>query len=52
MYGAEIAPVCAIIGGILGQEVIKAISHKDEPIYNVFAFDGINGGGVVNKINF
>lgn len=41
---AEIAPVCAVIGGILGNEVIKAISGKGEPANNILMFDGLDGG--------
>lgn len=40
---ADLVPVCAIVAGILGQEVIKAISQKDEPICNYFCFDGVTG---------
>lgn len=32
----EIAPVCAVVGGVIAQEVIKAVSHKELPIYNLF----------------
>lgn len=38
--GAEIAPICAVLGGILGNEVIKAISGKGEPANNTVLFDG------------
>lgn len=44
----DIVPVCAILAGILGQEVIKAISQKDEPVCNFFCFDG--GVGTVRHI--
>ncbi|OQR98101.1 SUMO-activating enzyme (SAE) [Achlya hypogyna] len=40
---ADVVPVCAITAGILGQEVIKAISLKDEPLCNYFYFDGATG---------
>ncbi|RLN95065.1 hypothetical protein BBJ28_00008964 [Nothophytophthora sp. Chile5] len=40
---ADLVPVCAIMAGILGQEIIKAISQKDEPICNYFCFDGVTG---------
>lgn len=40
---AEVSPVCAILGGILGQEVIKAISGKNEPACNCIAFSGMTG---------
>jgi ubiquitin-like 1-activating enzyme E1 A len=41
---AEISPVCAVMGGILGNEVIKAISGKGEPANNILMFDGLDGG--------
>ncbi|XP_074276407.1 SUMO-activating enzyme subunit 1B-1-like [Silene latifolia] len=47
----EFPPVCAIIGGILGQEVIKAISRKGEPIKNFFYFDAMDGKGVIEDIS-
>jgi ubiquitin-like 1-activating enzyme E1 A len=34
----EFPPVSAVIGGILGQEVIKAISGKGDPIKKLFLF--------------
>jgi len=37
---AEVAPICAVLGGILGNEVIKAISGKGEPANNTILFDG------------
>lgn len=39
---AEIAPVCSVLGGILGNEVIKAISGKGEPANNTILFDGLS----------
>ncbi|RLN51330.1 hypothetical protein BBJ29_005316 [Phytophthora kernoviae] len=39
----DLVPICAIVAGIMGQEVIKAISQKDEPICNYFCFDGVTG---------
>lgn len=47
----EFPPVCAIIGGILGQEVIKAISGKGEPLKNFFFFDAVDGKGIVEDIS-
>lgn len=46
--GVDLVPVCAILAGILGQEIVKAISQKDEPICNYFCFDG--GAGTVRRI--
>ncbi|GLE02436.1 hypothetical protein PINS_up011274 [Pythium insidiosum] len=44
----ELAPVSAVLAGVVGQEVIKAVSQRDEPICNVFAFDG--AAGVVRRV--
>ena len=43
-------PVAAIVGGVLGQEIIKAISQKDPPHNNFFCFDGVNHSGIVDLI--
>ncbi|KAB0797313.1 hypothetical protein PPYR_08307 [Photinus pyralis] len=32
----EITPICSIVGGVVAQEVIKAVSHKEAPIHNIF----------------
>lgn len=37
---AQIAPVCAVLGGVLGNEIIKVISGKGEPANNTLLFDG------------
>jgi ubiquitin-like 1-activating enzyme E1 A len=37
---AEIAPVCSVLGGLVGNEIIKAISGKGEPANNALLFDG------------
>jgi len=46
----EHPPVCAILGGILGQEVIKSISCKGDPIKNFFYFDAADGRGVMEDV--
>ncbi|XP_023222309.1 SUMO-activating enzyme subunit 1-like [Centruroides sculpturatus] len=46
----ELSPVSAVVGGVLAQEVIKAVSCKDNPIKNFFLFHGKEGGGVVENI--
>ena len=40
----EISPVCAVLGGILGNEVIKSLTGKGEPANNVMLFSGFDGG--------
>ncbi|KAM1433115.1 hypothetical protein ACFX1R_016442 [Malus domestica] len=47
----EFPPVCPIIGGILGQEVIKTISEKGDPVKNFFFFDAMDGKGVIEDIS-
>ncbi|RHN43295.1 putative NAD(P)-binding domain-containing protein [Medicago truncatula] len=47
----EFPPVSAVIGGILGQEVIKAISGKGDPIKNFFYFDASDGKGIIEDIS-
>ncbi|KAM3347028.1 hypothetical protein ACQJBY_021169 [Aegilops geniculata] len=46
----EHPPVCAILGGILGQEVIKSISCKGDPIKNFFYYDAADGKGIMEDI--
>ena len=37
---AEVAPVCSVLGGVLGNEIIKAISGKGAPANNTLLLDG------------
>ncbi|GAA0146126.1 ubiquitin-protein ligase [Lithospermum erythrorhizon] len=47
----EFPPVSAILGGILGQEVIKAISGKGDPLKNFFFFNAMDGKGIIEDIS-
>lgn len=38
----QVSPVCALIGGVLGQEVLKACSGKFMPVKQWYYFDGID----------
>lgn len=49
MFG-QLSPVCAIVGGVLAQEIIKAVSQKDLPHNNFFFFSTLDGAGVVECI--
>lgn len=40
----EISPVSATLGGLLGNEVIKALTGRGEPANNILLFDGVDGG--------
>lgn len=48
MFG-ELGPVCAITGGQLAQEVVKAVSRKDDPLVNFFVFNPVVGTGFVES---
>uniref|UniRef100_A0A8C6LFD1 SUMO1 activating enzyme subunit 1 n=1 Tax=Nothobranchius furzeri TaxID=105023 RepID=A0A8C6LFD1_NOTFU len=45
---SEMSPVCAVVGGVLGQEVVKALSQRDAPHRNFFFFDARKGNGMVD----
>ncbi|KAF8527508.1 hypothetical protein BU17DRAFT_81694 [Hysterangium stoloniferum] len=47
----EFSPVCAVLGGLLGQDVLKALGGRDPPIANLFVFDGQTGSGAVSRLN-
>ncbi|CCO26302.1 ubiquitin-like 1-activating enzyme E1 A [Rhizoctonia solani AG-1 IB] len=49
----EFSPICAIVGGFLGQDILKALGAKEPPISNFLVFDGTTGGASVvpMKIN-
>lgn len=49
---SELSPVCAIVGGVLAQEVIKAISNKDSPHNNFFFYNPVDSCGVVETIGY
>ncbi|EJT98612.1 hypothetical protein DACRYDRAFT_90739 [Dacryopinax primogenitus] len=47
---AELSPICAILGGFLAQDMLKAIGGREAPMANFFTFDGILGGGTVCRL--
>ncbi|KAJ3044023.1 hypothetical protein HDV00_003552 [Rhizophlyctis rosea] len=42
---AEISPVCAVLGGLLGQEILKVLAANGAPINNFFAYDAFEPMG-------
>jgi ubiquitin-like 1-activating enzyme E1 A len=42
-------PTLAILGGLLAQDVLRALSKKDKPIANFLALDSMGGTGTVVK---
>jgi len=46
----ELGPVCAIVGGVLTNEIIKAVSGKGQPHNNFFFYNGLLTTGQVLQI--
>jgi len=47
----QVSPACAIVGGIIAGEVIKAVSQKDRPHNNFFFYSPLDdGAGTVHLI--
>ncbi|EKM51963.1 uncharacterized protein PHACADRAFT_150830 [Phanerochaete carnosa HHB-10118-sp] len=47
----ELSPVCAVVGGMLAQDILKALAAREPPIANFFTFDGSTGGGTVARMS-
>ncbi len=47
--GEEFAPVCAVVGGVAANNVVKAVSHSGAPLHNCFYFSLFDGRGVVEQ---
>ncbi|ORY96754.1 hypothetical protein BCR43DRAFT_492212 [Syncephalastrum racemosum] len=50
LFETEMAPVAAILGGVLAQEMIKVLSKKELPIQNWFYYEGLNGSGLIHRV--
>jgi len=46
----ELSPVCAVVGGFLAQDILKALAAKDPPLANFFTFDGSTSTGTVCRL--
>jgi ubiquitin-like 1-activating enzyme E1 A len=47
----EFSPVCAVVGGVLAQDILKTLAAREAPIANFFTFDGNTGAGTVCRLN-
>ncbi len=47
---SELAPINAVLGGVLANEVLKAVSHKGEPVKNFFFFSLGDNVGLVETL--
>uniref|UniRef100_A0A914ZRW0 Replication factor C subunit 1 n=2 Tax=Parascaris univalens TaxID=6257 RepID=A0A914ZRW0_PARUN len=41
------SPACAIVGAVIGQEVVKALSQNEEPLRNLFLYSALETAGIV-----
>jgi len=48
--GAELSPVCAVVGGLGAQEIVRAICRNEEPLKNFFTYNSLDGGGWVGDM--
>lgn len=46
----EMAPVNSIVGGVLANELLKAVSGRGEPFDNLFLYSMADGGGIIEKL--
>lgn len=44
------AQVSAVLGGVLANEVLKAVSRRGDPVNNFFFFCLADGAGVIERI--
>ncbi|KAJ3730984.1 hypothetical protein DFJ43DRAFT_440256 [Lentinula guzmanii] len=47
----EFSPVCAIVGGLLAQDILKTLAAREPPIANFLTFDGNTGGASVCRLS-
>jgi hypothetical protein len=47
---AESPAVAAIAGGVLAQEMLRAVTKVGEPVRNAFFFSAANGQGTVENL--
>lgn len=50
LISRELCATCAVVGGVLAQDMIKVASCRDPPLKNFFLFDGIECCGLVENI--
>jgi len=46
----EMPAVAAVVGGILGQELLRAVTGKGEPVRNAFFFSMTNSQGTIENL--
>lgn len=47
---SELSPICAVVGGLLAQDILKVLGGKDLPVKNWFVLDGRDLKGMVHDV--
>lgn len=47
----EWSPSCAVLGGMLGQDILKTLAAREPPMANFFFFDGQTCNGTVVRMS-
>ncbi|CAB3398147.1 unnamed protein product [Caenorhabditis bovis] len=50
LFNPQFTPACAMVGGIMGQEVIKSLSEGKKPLPNVFIYCGIDSSCIMSAL--
>jgi len=48
--GTELSPVCAIVGGLAAQEIVRAVCRNEEPLRNLFTYNAYDGSGWAGEL--
>ncbi|UZJ57307.1 hypothetical protein CBS101457_006627 [Exobasidium rhododendri] len=46
----EFSPTCAILGGVLSQDILNALGGREEPLVNWFQLEGPTGSGPIHAL--
>ena len=46
----EFPPVCSVMGGMIGNELVKIASLKGDPVQNFMFYDIFDGKGIIHLI--
>lgn len=42
--------MCAIVGGVMGQDALNTLGGREPPVINLFTYDGQSGAGDFYKL--
>ncbi|VDM66666.1 unnamed protein product [Strongylus vulgaris] len=51
-FGPQLSPVCAVVGGLAGQEAIKAMSENERPLQNIFIYSALDSTAMLRPVNY